>query len=179
MLAVFAASFVLAPSVEAKSPTLKQKYSALYYKVKKVHGVRAPGRNIRRYGVRYDSRSNHRPGPWKTRRAHAAELARSIRTFERWLAPPPAPVRRGDRPSLGGVAPQNAGGGFSIPRGIVMCESGGNYGAVNPSSGARGAYQIMPGTHSAVCPDLGWSPPDQDQCAARIWASQGRGAWAC
>ena len=27
-----------------------------------------------------------------------------------------------------------------------MCESGGNYGAVNPSSGAGGAYQILPST---------------------------------
>ena len=27
-----------------------------------------------------------------------------------------------------------------------MCESGGNYSAVNPSSGAGGAYQILPST---------------------------------
>ena len=27
-----------------------------------------------------------------------------------------------------------------------MCESGGNFGAVNPSSGAGGAYQILPST---------------------------------
>ncbi len=27
-----------------------------------------------------------------------------------------------------------------------MCESGGDYGAVNPSSGAGGAYQILPST---------------------------------
>ena len=29
-----------------------------------------------------------------------------------------------------------------------MCESGGNFGAVNPSSGAGGAYQILPSTWS-------------------------------
>ena len=59
-----------------------------------------------------------------------------------------------------------------------MCESGGNYNAHNPS-GAHGAYQIMPGTHASICPDLSWSPADQDACAARIWRVQGRGAWVC
>src|SRR5262249_35173370 len=38
------------------------------------------------------------------------------------------------------------GGPYSIPTYIVMCESGGDYGAVNPSSGAGGAYQILPST---------------------------------
>ena len=38
------------------------------------------------------------------------------------------------------------GGPYSIPAYIVMCESGGNYGALNPSSGAGGAYQILPST---------------------------------
>ena len=31
-----------------------------------------------------------------------------------------------------------------------MCESGGNYSAVNPSSGAGGAYQILPSTWDLV-----------------------------
>src|SRR5262249_7904139 len=37
-------------------------------------------------------------------------------------------------------------GNYVIPAAIVQCESGGNYGAVNPSSGAGGAYQILPST---------------------------------
>jgi hypothetical protein len=37
-------------------------------------------------------------------------------------------------------------GDWAIPSSIVMCESGGNFGAVNPSSGAGGAYQILPST---------------------------------
>ena len=37
-------------------------------------------------------------------------------------------------------------GDYAIPNAIVMCESGGNYNAVNPSSGAGGAYQILPST---------------------------------
>lgn len=168
----------LAPA-SSEARTVEEKYSALYHQVRTHMGKRAPGRNIRRWGVRYDSKANGRRGPWKTRHATTAELKRSNRTFERWLAPPPASVRRGDRPSLRGVPPHRAGGGYSIPRDIVMCESGGDYGAVNPSSGARGAYQVLPSTHAALCPDLDWSPPGQDQCASRVWAVQGRGAWVC
>ena len=37
-------------------------------------------------------------------------------------------------------------GDWAIPESIVMCESGGNFDAVNPSSGAGGAYQILPST---------------------------------
>ena len=37
-------------------------------------------------------------------------------------------------------------GDWAIPQSIVQCESGGNFGAVNPSSGAGGAYQILPST---------------------------------
>ena len=74
------------------------------------------------------------------------------------------------------------GGPWSIPSYIVMCESGGNYGALNPSSGAGGAYQILPSTwdlyggegspHEA-------SKEEQDQIAAQIWADSGPGAWVC
>jgi len=48
--------------------------------------------------------------------AEAASRSEAEGTVERWL-----------------------GGPYSIPTYIVMCESGGNYGAVNPSSGAGGA----------------------------------------
>ena len=43
--------------------------------------------------------------------------------------------RRGDR-RLDGSAEAYLGGPYSIPTCIVMCESGGNYRALNPSSGA-------------------------------------------
>jgi septal ring factor EnvC (AmiA/AmiB activator) len=74
------------------------------------------------------------------------------------------------------------GGPYSIPGYIVMCESGGNYGAVNASSGAGGAYQILPSTWSLYG---GKGSPQkapkqqQDQVAAQIWADSGPGAWAC
>jgi peptidoglycan hydrolase CwlO-like protein len=74
------------------------------------------------------------------------------------------------------------GGPFSIPSYIVMCESGGNYGAVNPSSGAGGAYQILPSTWSLYGGE--GAPQDapkeeQDRIAAEIWADSGGGAWVC
>jgi peptidoglycan hydrolase CwlO-like protein len=74
------------------------------------------------------------------------------------------------------------GGPFSIPSYIVMCESGGNYGAVNPSSGAGGAYQILPSTWQLYG---GQGAPqdapkaEQDRIAAEIWADSGPSAWVC
>lgn len=74
------------------------------------------------------------------------------------------------------------GGPYAIPTYIVMCESGGNYGAVNPSSGAGGAYQILPSTW-ALYGGQG-APQDapkaeQDRIAGEIWADSGGSAWVC
>ena len=73
-------------------------------------------------------------------------------------------------------------GDWAIPQAIVMCESGGNFGAVNPSSGAGGAYQILPSTWSLYggsgSPQSA-SPQRQSQVAAQIWADSGPSAWAC
>jgi septal ring factor EnvC (AmiA/AmiB activator) len=74
------------------------------------------------------------------------------------------------------------GGPYSIPASIVMCESGGNYGAVNGSSGAGGAYQILPSTwglYGGKGSPQNASKQEQDQIAAQIWADSGSGAWAC
>jgi septal ring factor EnvC (AmiA/AmiB activator) len=75
-------------------------------------------------------------------------------------------------------------GDFSIPTSIVMCESGGNYNAVNPSSGAGGAYQMLPSTYKGLggkyaSPNVApkW---EQDRLAAKLWAGgNGAGNWAC
>ena len=74
------------------------------------------------------------------------------------------------------------GGPYSIPTYIVMCESGGNYSAVNPSSGAGGAYQILPSTWAMYGGE--GDPEDapkaeQDAIAAEIWADSGGSAWVC
>ncbi|HEX7059995.1 MAG TPA: transglycosylase family protein [Solirubrobacterales bacterium] len=91
--------------------------------------------------------------------AQAASRASAEATVERWL-----------------------GGPYSIPTDIVMCESGGNYSAVNPSSGAGGAYQILPSTWALYggkgAPHEA-SKAEQDAIAAQIWADSGPSAWVC
>jgi peptidoglycan hydrolase CwlO-like protein len=79
-------------------------------------------------------------------------------------------------------APLYEGGPYAIPTHIVMCESGGNYGALNPSSGAGGAYQILPSTWRAYggqgLPHQA-PPAEQDRIAAMIWRDSGPSAWSC
>jgi peptidoglycan hydrolase CwlO-like protein len=74
------------------------------------------------------------------------------------------------------------GGPYSIPAYIVLCESGGNYGALNPSSGAGGAYQILPSTwelYGGTGEPQNASKAEQDRIAAEIWADSGSSAWVC
>lgn len=74
------------------------------------------------------------------------------------------------------------GGPYSIPTYVVMCESGGDYGALNPSSGAGGAYQIIPSTwalYGGQGEPQDASKEEQDRIAAEIWADSGGGAWVC
>jgi len=74
------------------------------------------------------------------------------------------------------------GGPYSIPTYIVMCESGGNYSALNPSSGAGGAYQILPSTwelYGGQGEPQNAPKAEQDRIAAEIWADSGPSAWVC
>lgn len=71
------------------------------------------------------------------------------------------------------------GSRFAIPVYIVACESGGDWNAVNPSSGAFGAYQELPSTYSAYCHSCDGSHMDQHRVARDVWNSVGPGAWAC
>ena len=102
-----------------------------------------------------------RIGAWVSdiEEAEAASRAAAEETVGRWL-----------------------GGPFSIPTYIVMCESGGNYSDLNPSSGAGGAYQILPSTWDLY--DGSGAPheaskEEQDRIAAEIWADSGGSAWVC
>ena len=82
----------------------------------------------------------------------------------------------------GAGAPAYLGGPYSIPTYIVICESGGSYQALNASSGAGGAYQILPSTWSAYG---GQGAPqdapkaEQDRIAGEIWRDSGPSAWSC
>lgn len=74
------------------------------------------------------------------------------------------------------------GGPYSIPTYIVMCESGGNYSALNSSSGAGGAYQILPSTwelYGGQGEPQNAPKAEQDRIAAEIWADSGGSAWVC
>jgi peptidoglycan hydrolase CwlO-like protein len=73
-------------------------------------------------------------------------------------------------------------GPWAIPEAIVMCESGGNFQALNPGSGAGGAYQILPSTWKLYggegLPNEA-PPAEQHRIAAMIWADSGPSAWVC
>lgn len=138
-----------------------------------------PGRNIVKYGL-----ANGKP-------ASDAQVVASTHVMERELYPPKPVVYHDATPVAAPVAsaptpPATAtvasGGGYTIPSSIVQCESGGNYSAVNPSSGAGGAYQILPSTWQAYggqgLPQNA-SPAEQGHIAAEIMAKQGPSAWTC
>jgi hypothetical protein len=97
--------------------------------------------------------------------------------------PAPTPVAAG-APTSNSAATSvgTSSSGWAIPESIVMCESGGDYGAYIPSSGAGGAYQILPSTWVAYggtgSPHTA-PPAEQDAVARRVWEGQGRGAWVC
>jgi hypothetical protein len=101
------------------------------------------------------------------------------------ITPPPATTTATattTTSSTGSAPASTSTGGYTIPSSIVQCESGGDYSAVNSSSGAGGAYQILPSTWAAYGGE--GSPQDapkseQDAIAARIYANQGPSAWSC
>jgi peptidoglycan hydrolase-like protein with peptidoglycan-binding domain len=105
-------------------------------------------------------------------------------TWERLFGITPPKTNSSSSPTAAAPAsaPSSSTAGYTIPSGIVSCESGGNYSAVNPSSGAGGAYQILPSTWHAYggqgLPQDA-SPAEQGRIAAQIYAAQGASAWSC
>lgn len=164
---------VFATSVPA-SP-LKERYSGLYHAVAKKHGSRAPGRNIRRLGVRYRWHSKDRQRVhWARRPARERELAQSIRQLRLLLSPmmvaqPPAQLP-------GGVQTARAGG---IAACIRVQESTNNYGAVSEGGTYRGAYQFDMATFASAGgrgDPAKASPAEQDAAFARWWPGH-HSAW--
>lgn len=111
----------------------------------------------------------------------ASSLARLKGRIDQWVSEIQA-AEAASRAAAEETVGRWLGGPYSIPTYIVMCESGGNYGALNPSSGAGGAYQILPSTWQLYG---GKGAPheapkaEQDRIAAEIWADSGGSAWVC
>ena len=70
-------------------------------------------------------------------------------------------------------------GKWSIPWYVVACESGGSWGAYNPS-GAAGPYQVMPEWGRPWPADSVATMAEHHVIAARIWAGgSGASNWVC
>ena len=110
--------------------------------------------------------------------ANEAEQAAQAAAAANAKKKPAAPTGRGGSSgsSVGGAC----GGASNGADAYIGRESGGNPNARN-ASGAWGCYQIMPGTWSSSCSDLGQhgsaSTQAQAQCASRLpssaWAASG------
>lgn len=142
------------------------------------HGVRAPGRDIVKWGVAVS--------PDVSRRAYTHEIRKSIDVLTRMLTPvvvKPTPIATAALPvpvARAAVSTYREGGSGAMPYCTWGPESGGNYRARNPS-GAGGKYQIMPGTWKAYGGGGGnaadASPAEQESVARRIHSAEGTRPW--
>lgn len=149
------------------SRKVERTYSKHYRQVANRHGTRAPGRNIRKYGVRFKSVTFH---------AVCSEIRRSTGQLKRLLSSPPyshsQAVQPGQPPA--GVRSDStvANGGSSNPMVNPACESGGNPQVVSPSGQYWGKYQFDYQTwvaHGGAGGTYGNAPEwVQDQIAARV-----------
>lgn len=147
---------------------LERSYSQAWHKVHRKVSHRAPGRNIRKWGVKFRGTVFN---------ATCGELRRSKRQLNQLLVAPPIMYSRPvppPQPPAGVASDMNMA---ALPSCTWVPESGGDYNAYNPSSGAYGKYQVIPSTWAAHCSGLDRGPAGQEECAARVYAAQGAGAW--
>lgn len=168
--------------------------SHLRREVTAVLGNNAAGRDIVRWGVVGRHGKTHRPTRAELIR-YRDVLARILVALARSSSP--TSVSSLGSPSAGSSSstaqtaavqnPSQAGGASNgsssgaMPTCTWLPESGGNWNAVNPSSGAGGRYQIVPSTWAAnggtgLPQDA--SPAEQTRVAGNILRSQGASAWS-
>src|SRR3982751_3865870 len=120
-----------------KNTKLVNSYTATYYAVARLHGKRAPGRNIRKWGLS------------KTRKSKCRHIRKSLHTLRMMRMPVRAAVYvRTGPPRQPPAMTQTVHVGGSLAR-IAQCESGGNPRAVNPN-GHYGKYQFDTRTWASV-----------------------------
>lgn len=175
-VAIILATILTVPAAAlAERPQVERDYISTYAEVAKAgagpYDGRA-GRHLTRDGVKTKNGS---------REAKPSELRDSIATMRGMLAPPapapvaaPAPTPAPAPVSAPAPAPAPSGGCPSY-----MAGEASSPGAVNPSSGAAGCFQVIPSTAAAhgCAPQAGASMSAQYECAARICATQGDSAW--
>jgi len=152
---------------------LEKTYSSKYKEVAKRHGKRAPGRNIRRYGVLFKG---------VVFDATCGEIRRSRGQLKRLLARPKYTtlVRTATPPSQppSGVASSGYTAGGTLEA-IAQCESGGDP-TTDTGNGFYGKYQFTPGTWASVGGSgnpAQASEAEQDMRAAALYAQAGASPW--
>jgi hypothetical protein len=159
------------------SKKLERSYSRFYKKVAKTHGTRAPGRNIRKQGVRVSWRKHV-----TVFEATCGELRKSRKQLKKLLAPPVYPTlsRTAVDPAQRPAAVQSSGyTAGSTLQSIAQCESGGNP-ATNTGNGYYGKYQFDLQTWQSVggsgLPSSA-SESEQDYRAAKLYSQRGASPW--
>jgi len=170
------AAILLVPTSAAQAKTkrtscsnakLVDSYSANYHAVARAHGRRAPGRNIRRWGLS------------ESRKSKCGHIARSLRTL-RGMRFHGSQMLVATRPHVppAGTRTLRAGAGGHLAS-IRACESGGDY-ATNTGNGYYGAYQFDMQTWQSVGGSgnpAAASPAEQDRRAAMLMAQRGSSPW--
>ena len=171
LAAGIAASFLLVTPAYADRSDCKRKleraYSREYKKVRKTHGVRAPGRNIRERGVLFKGTVFD---------AVCSELHRSLRQLKKLMVSPPYSYSRAGPPPQppAGVRSDytESVGGSSNSMVNPYCESSGNPQIVSPNGLYWGWYQFDYATwiaHGGAPGEYGNAPLyRQHQVAARV-----------
>ncbi len=166
MLFISVAGALAVPGV-ASAESLSDHANHLRAEVVRALGRRSPGRDIVRQGILAHG---------KTRQPTHAELIRYQDALARMLASKDAGYSSPDSTT----SSASAAAAGSLPTCTWQPESGGDWTAVNPSSGAGGRYQIMPSTWAAYggtgLPQDA-SPAEQTAVAERIMQEQGPSAW--
>jgi Transglycosylase-like domain len=142
-------------------------YSANYHSVARVHGWRAPGRNIRKWGLS------------ERRQSNCHSIRRSLDVLRRMRMPRRAATLVTTGPPSqppAGTQTIHAGGTLEA---IAQCESGGNP-STDTGNGFHGKYQFTQSTWESVGGTgnpAAASEAEQDKRAAMLYAREGPAPW--